>query len=125
MGFLSFFLGEKKQTATVAKERLQLILCVRLHLGLHVLCVLRIIRPVNLALLPLNLADVLDQCLLLLRRSDGASSCGNQVDLQPACCPCKQQQQQTSHPAASSHGPQMGAARSLCWLKFVVRTWSP
>jgi cell division topological specificity factor len=26
MGFLSFFLGEKKQTATVAKERLQLIL---------------------------------------------------------------------------------------------------
>ena len=26
MGFLNFFLGEKKQTATVAKERLQLIL---------------------------------------------------------------------------------------------------
>jgi cell division topological specificity factor len=26
MGFLSFFLGEKKQTASVAKERLQLIL---------------------------------------------------------------------------------------------------
>ncbi len=26
MGFLSFFLGEKKRTATVAKERLQLIL---------------------------------------------------------------------------------------------------
>ena len=26
MGFLSFFIGEKKQTATVAKERLQLIL---------------------------------------------------------------------------------------------------
>jgi cell division topological specificity factor len=26
MGFLSFFLGEKKKTATVAKERLQLIL---------------------------------------------------------------------------------------------------
>lgn len=26
MGFLSFFLGEKKQTAAVAKERLQLIL---------------------------------------------------------------------------------------------------
>ena len=26
MGILSFFLGEKKQTATVAKERLQLIL---------------------------------------------------------------------------------------------------
>ncbi|MDE1997809.1 MAG: cell division topological specificity factor MinE [Burkholderiales bacterium] len=26
MGFLSFFLGEKKQSATVAKERLQLIL---------------------------------------------------------------------------------------------------
>ena len=26
MGFLTFFLGEKKQTATVAKERLQLIL---------------------------------------------------------------------------------------------------
>ncbi|MDO9237735.1 MAG: cell division topological specificity factor MinE [Aquabacterium sp.] len=26
MGFLSFFLGEKKQTANVAKERLQLIL---------------------------------------------------------------------------------------------------
>ena len=26
MGFLSFFLGEKKSTATVAKERLQLIL---------------------------------------------------------------------------------------------------
>ena len=26
MGFLSFFLGEKKQTATVAKERLQIIL---------------------------------------------------------------------------------------------------
>ena len=26
MGFLSFFLGQKKQTATVAKERLQLIL---------------------------------------------------------------------------------------------------
>ena len=26
MGFLSFFIGEKKQTASVAKERLQLIL---------------------------------------------------------------------------------------------------
>ncbi len=26
MGFLSFFIGEKKKTATVAKERLQLIL---------------------------------------------------------------------------------------------------
>ncbi|MBH9577795.1 cell division topological specificity factor MinE [Inhella proteolytica] len=26
MGFMSFFLGEKKQTASVAKERLQLIL---------------------------------------------------------------------------------------------------
>jgi len=26
MGFMSFFLGEKKSTATVAKERLQLIL---------------------------------------------------------------------------------------------------
>ena len=26
MGFLNFFLGEKKQTASVAKERLQLIL---------------------------------------------------------------------------------------------------
>ena len=26
MGFLSFFVGEKKKTATVAKERLQLIL---------------------------------------------------------------------------------------------------
>ena len=26
MGFLNFFLGEKKQTATVAKERLQLII---------------------------------------------------------------------------------------------------
>ena len=26
MGFLSFFIGEKKQTATVAKERLQIIL---------------------------------------------------------------------------------------------------
>ena len=26
MGFLSFFLGEKKQTASVAKERLQLII---------------------------------------------------------------------------------------------------
>ena len=26
MGFLNFFLGEKKKTATVAKERLQLIL---------------------------------------------------------------------------------------------------
>jgi cell division topological specificity factor len=26
MGFLSFFVGEKKQTASVAKERLQLIL---------------------------------------------------------------------------------------------------
>ncbi|HYR26528.1 MAG TPA: cell division topological specificity factor MinE [Aquabacterium sp.] len=26
MGFMSFFLGEKKQTAAVAKERLQLIL---------------------------------------------------------------------------------------------------
>ncbi len=26
MGFLSFFLGEKKKTATVAKERLQIIL---------------------------------------------------------------------------------------------------
>lgn len=31
MGFLSFFLGEKKKTASVAKERLQLILAHERH----------------------------------------------------------------------------------------------